>query len=97
VSTRNWRLRIDDILDAIQNILSYTAGMDYSALSEDRRTFDAVIRNLEVIGKAAAHVPESVQISYPQVPWRQMKGIRNMLIHEYFGVDKEDYLENRTE
>lgn len=47
----------------------------------------ALIRNLEIIGEAAAHMPEDIQCKYPEIPWYQMKGMRKMLIHEYFGVD----------
>jgi uncharacterized protein with HEPN domain len=87
VSTRSWFMRIEDILDAIDSILEYTSYMDQSSWEKDRKTIDAVIRNFEIIGEAATHVPEDVQNNYREVPWSQMKGIRNLLIHEYFGVD----------
>jgi len=80
-------MRIEDILDAIDSILEYTSNMDQSLWEKDRKTIDAVIRNFEIIGEAATHVPEEVQNNYREVPWSQMKGIRNLLIHEYFGVD----------
>jgi len=89
VSTRNWRLRIEDILTAILNIHAYTKGMDYLTWSNDQKTIDAVVRNFEIIGEAANHVPVEIQTRYPDVPWHQMRGIRNILIHEYFGVDDE--------
>jgi uncharacterized protein with HEPN domain len=50
---------------------------------------DAVVRNLEIIGEASGHIPESIQNDFPQVPWRLMKSMRNILVHEYFGVDSE--------
>ncbi len=56
---------------------------------KDQKTIDAVIRNFEVIGEAATHVPDDVQRLFVDVPWGKMKGIRNLLIHEYFGVDAE--------
>ncbi|MCG2743983.1 MAG: DUF86 domain-containing protein [Desulfobacteraceae bacterium] len=65
----------------------YTKDLDFSSWSQDRKTIDAVIRNLEIIGEAASHIPESIQSKYPEIPWIQMKGMRNILIHEYFGVD----------
>ena len=82
-------MRIEDILEAISAIEEYTTGMDYSSWERDRKTIDAVIRNFEIIGEAAAHVPEEVQKRFSGVPWTKMKGIRNLLIHEYFGVDIE--------
>lgn len=59
------------------------------AWQNDEKTVDAVIRNLEVIGEASSHLPIEIQEQYPDVPWSMMKGIRNILAHEYFGVDLE--------
>ncbi|CCK79002.1 conserved uncharacterized protein, DUF86 [Desulfobacula toluolica Tol2] len=56
---------------------------------KDQKTIDAVIRNLEIIGEAAANVPQEIQDLYVDIPWYQMKGMRNILIHEYFGVDND--------
>ncbi len=89
MSARNWQLRIDDILESIQHILDYTEGMDFSTWSGDQKTIDAVVRNFEIIGEAASHIPPEIQSRFPDIPWTQMKGIRNILAHEYFGVDKE--------
>jgi len=89
VSARNWQLRAEDIFESIQNIRTYTEGMNYSTWCEDKKTIDAVIRNFEIIGEAANHIPADIQSRYPHIPWQQMRGIRNILIHEYFGVDEE--------
>lgn len=89
MSTRDWQLRIEDILEAIRRMKQYTDGFDYDLWLKDQKTIDAVIRNFEIIGEAAAHVPPEIQASYPALPWGKMKGIRNLLIHEYFGVDAE--------
>ena len=84
---RSWRVRIEDILDAIDNIEHYVAGLDFDAFDADRKTVDAVERNLEIIGEATANLPDEVLDRWPEVPWRYMKGVRNLLAHEYFGVD----------
>jgi uncharacterized protein with HEPN domain len=63
--------------------------MNYAAWEKDRKTIDAVIRNCEIIGEAATNVPDEIQRKYLEIPWAKMKGIRNILIHEYFGVDIE--------
>ena len=86
---RSWQFRIDDILAAIDKIERYTHGIDFVVWQEDEKTVDAVIRNLEIIGGASSHLPAEVQAHYEDVPWNMMKGIRNILAHEYFGVDLE--------
>jgi len=86
VPPRHWKLRIEDILVAIERIQRYTDGMDLSSFSRDDRTVDAVVRNITVIGEAAGAVPEDVRRKYPELPWEEMRGIRNVIVHEYFGV-----------
>ncbi len=80
---------LEDLLDAIARIGSYTAGMAQADFSSDGKTQDAVIRNLEIIGEVASRLPEEFQASAPQVPWAMMRGLRNRVIHAYFGVDIE--------
>ncbi len=95
---RDFRLYIDDILDAIGQIRVYTEGVDETAFKKDRKTQDAVIRNLEIIGEAARSLPQPVQESTPDVEWRKIKGLRNILIHEYFGINLPivwDIVENK--
>lgn len=75
------------MLDAIGAIEEFVAGMNFEAFRNDRKTVDAVVRNLEVIGEAARYVPEDVRDKYDAVPWKDIIGIRSVLIHEYFGVD----------
>lgn len=86
MSPRDWRIRIHDILNAVRAIESYTSGMSFAEFAADPRTIDAVIRNLTVIGEAANHVPEEVCLQYDEIPWQEMKSIRNVVVHEYFGV-----------
>jgi uncharacterized protein with HEPN domain len=75
------------MMAAVEKILSYTAGMDKAAFVADGRTIDAVVRNLIAIGEAAGHVPEDVVTASPQIPWARMRGMRNLAVHEYFGID----------
>ena len=83
---REWLFRINDILDAVSAINQYVAGMTYKDFLADRKTIDAVIRNLIIIGEAASHIPEEIARTHPEVPWIDMKAMRNFVIHEYFGV-----------
>ena len=84
--SRDWKLRLEDILEAIARIDRYVAGMDYEAFRADDKTTDAVVRNLEIIGEAARHVPEQMQRQHSELPWGKMGDIRNLLIHQYFGI-----------
>lgn len=97
---RDFRLYLDDILEAIASIREYTAGLDYDAFAQDRKTQDAVVRNLEIIGEAAGHLPESLRASTPELEWRKIINIRNLLVHEYFGVSLPiiwDVVQNKLE
>lgn len=89
MSHRDWKFRVEDIDEALDRIFEYVQGLDYDGWRSDRKTIDAVIRNLEIIGEAAANVPESIQAQFADIPWFKMKGMRNILIHEYFGLDDE--------
>jgi uncharacterized protein with HEPN domain len=84
---RDWRLRIEDILEAAGRIETYIAGLVFEQFQGDRKTVDAVVRNLEVIGEAARHLV-TIQADLPvDIPWADIAGMRNVLIHAYFGVD----------
>lgn len=86
---RDARLYLQDILDAVNNIKEYTVDMDFEAFKRDRKTQDAVARNLGVIGEAANRLPESIREKHRDIPWQEIKGMRNILAHEYFGVKLE--------
>ncbi|MDX9964057.1 DUF86 domain-containing protein [Desulfobacter postgatei] len=89
MSSRSWKFRIEDIIEALDRIFHYVKDLNYDGWMKDQKTIDAVIRNLEIIGEAAANVPREIQDLYVDIPWYQMKGMRNILIHEYFGVDND--------
>jgi uncharacterized protein with HEPN domain len=84
---RDYRLYLDDILEAVGRIREYTAGMDREQFSLDRKTQDAVIHNLEVIGEAARNLPDEIKMASSGVAWQKIVGLRNILIHEYFGIN----------
>jgi uncharacterized protein with HEPN domain len=79
-------LYIADIINSINRIEEYTGGVDYDSFLNSQMMVDAVIRNLEIIGEAAGNVPNELKDKYNEIPWQEMKGLRNVLIHEYFGV-----------
>jgi uncharacterized protein with HEPN domain len=83
---REYRLYLDDILGAIDRIREYVGRMDQSEFTKDRKTQDAVIRNLEIIGEAAKNLSETLQGEANEIEWRKIMGLRNILVHEYFGV-----------
>ena len=87
MSPRHWQDRIRDILDAMEEIGSFTAGMQREAFVADTRVQRAVEMNFIVIGEAANHVPDAVQKAHPEVPWHLMRAMRNRLVHVYFNVD----------
>jgi len=78
---------LSDIREAARRVGAYTAAMTYDAFLADIRTQDAVIRNLEIIGEAAKNLSAGLQAKYPDIPWKAMAGVRDRLIHQYFGVN----------
>lgn len=86
---REYILFLEDILLSIERIEEYMEGLDFSAFKMKYMVVDAVCRNLEIIGEAANKIPDEIKKKYPLVPWRKMYGLRNMISHEYFGIDYE--------
>jgi len=84
---RDYTLYLKDILTAIDNIEGFVAGMGLEAFQTDDKTSSAVVRKLEIIGEAAKQIPDEIRQKYPDVPWKEMAGMRDKLIHFYFGVD----------
>ena len=84
---RDWRFRVRDILAAVRAIEAYTEGMTFEEFAADSRTVDAVVRNLMTIGESTRWIPEPIKDAHREVPWRTLRGVRNVVVHEYFGVD----------
>lgn len=85
--SRDWSLYIDDILACCRKIRTYTAGMTREQFAADEKTYDAVVRNLEILGEAAKNIPPSIQALMPEVDWRKPAGLRDVIAHAYFGID----------
>ena len=77
---------LEDILDSIQKIETYIAGLTFTEFLADTECQDAVIRRLEIIGEAVKRLPDELKARHPAIPWRQIAGMRDVLIHEYAGV-----------
>ena len=86
---RAWALALRDMLDACERCLDYTAGMDQAAFVEDRRTYDATIRNIEIVGEAANNVPRATWDAHQEIPWRGIVDTRNRIIHGYGVIDDD--------
>lgn len=84
---RDWKMRIRDILDSIEAVRQYTAGLDYETFSDDRKSVDAVVRNMTIIGEAANNVPVDLMNAHPEIPWKLLRDFRNVVVHVYFGVN----------
>lgn len=80
---------LEDIRDAMRKVSIYVEGMDLAAFMADEKTVDAVVRNISVIGEAAKQLPENFKERHPEIPWAQMAGMRNRIVHDYAGVDLE--------
>lgn len=86
---REWRFYIDDMIGFAESVLEYTDGITQAEFVTDRRTYDATLRNLELIGEAARNIPAVVRDAHDNIPWRQVIATRNRLIHAYLGIDND--------
>ncbi|RLI99543.1 MAG: DUF86 domain-containing protein [Candidatus Aenigmatarchaeota archaeon] len=80
---------VKDILDNINYVMEFTKGIEFEDFANDKKTVYAVIRSLEIIGEASKKIPKDIKEKYKEIPWKQMSGMRDKLIHEYHGVDIE--------
>lgn len=87
--TRTVSLYVKDIIQNMADAEEFVQGLSFETFISDKKTFNAVVRSIEVIGEAVKNIPESVRSIYPDIPWKEMAGMRDKPIHFYFGVDRE--------
>jgi uncharacterized protein with HEPN domain len=94
---RDYRDYLQDILEAVDDIENFVDNMTYEQFVKDRKTLNAIVRSIEIIGEASKNIPESMKAKYKELPWKQMAGMRDKLIHAYFGLDLETLWKAVTE
>ena len=87
--TRDWLLYVKDMIESGERVLSYTQGLGQNEFVADGLTYDATLRNIELIGEAATHIPDYVREEHSDIPWRSIIGTRNRVAHGYLGVDDD--------
>jgi uncharacterized protein with HEPN domain len=86
---RDWQFYVEDMIGFCERIRDYTAGLDKAAFVASPMSYDATLRNLELIGEAATRIPETVHDAHPEIPWRAIVGTRNRLAHAYLHIDDD--------
>jgi len=86
---RDFKLFVADILDAMEAIEEFIKGKDLKDLLEDEKTLSAVLWKLTLIGEAAKHIPQDLRKRWPEIPWKEMAGMRDRIVHAYFGIDRQ--------
>jgi uncharacterized protein with HEPN domain len=89
MSEREWRFYLDDMIGFAEKVIAYTAGLDQDELVDSGLNYDATLRNLELLGEAATHIPLKIREVHSAIPWRQLVATRNRLIHGYLGIDND--------
>ena len=87
--TRNWRLYVEDMIEFAEKVMAYTRGLNQGAFADDSLTYDATLRNLQLIGEAATHVPDKLCLAHPEIEWRSIIGTRNRLALANLGMDDD--------
>lgn len=89
MSEREWKFYIEDMIKFTENVLAYTSGLNKESFVANKLKYDATLRNLELIGEAATHIPDNIRGTHSDIPWRQIISTRNRLIHGYLGIDND--------
>lgn len=89
MSDRDWRLFLKDIHESSLRVVEYVGAMSKDEFFDDSKSVDAVMRNLAIIGEAAKKIPADVRRRYPSVEWKKMAGLRDIVVHDYFGIDED--------
>lgn len=89
MSKKDWKILVNDILSAIQKIEKYTDKLTYEDFITNDLVKDAAVRNIEIIGEASNRIPDDFKAQHDGIPWNQLRGIRNRIVHDYFGVDHD--------
>ncbi len=87
MSNREPSLLVEDIIESAHKILDYTSNLSFNEFTRDAKTIDAVIRNFEIIGEAANRLPEKFKAQHTSIDWHRIRGFRNRIVHDYFGID----------
>ena len=87
MSKRDWKLYVEDVLECIKKVEKYIGDMDFTLFEKDDKTVDAVIKNLETIGEAAGHILDDIKARHKDIPWKEIVGLRNRIVHGYFNID----------
>ncbi len=94
MSKRSLQLLLEDMLEAANKIKSYTKGLDLESFVNDEKTVDATVRNFEVIGEAANRIEPHYRTKNSEIEWKRIRGFRNRIVHDYFGIDYEIVWDN---
>ncbi|MCH7613916.1 MAG: DUF86 domain-containing protein [Candidatus Marinimicrobia bacterium] len=89
MSKRDTTLLLEDMLDSVLKIRRYTSNLTFDSFIKDEKTIDAVVRNFEIIGEAANRIDPDFRTKYPEIEWKRIRGFRNRIVHDYFGIDYE--------
>lgn len=89
MSKRDWQILVNDILFSIEKIENYTDALTYENFITNDLVKDAVVRNIEIIGEASNRIPDDFKTQNNNIPWNKLRGIRNRIVHDYFGVDHD--------